>query len=166
MRPVDRGSGESVVVLVRHAHAGSRHRWDGPDDSLRPLTDRGQREAEAIGRRLAPLMTPGAMIASSPYTRCRQTLGPLADAVGGEVVVDDRLAEGMSFEPMLDLVLHAPDGSVLCSHGDMIPEVIAALDRRGCEIHGEPHWEKGSCWTLVRHENRVVRAHAEPPPDV
>lgn len=159
-------SGETVVHVVRHAHAGSRQRWDGPDDSLRPLTDRGHREADAIARRLAPSTPAGALVAASPYTRCVQTLEPLAAALGRQVAVDERLAEGMAFEPMLDLVAGAPDGSVLCSHGDMIPELIAALERRGCTIDGEAHWEKGSCWTLVRHGRQVVRAHAEPPPDV
>ena len=160
------GPGESVVHLVRHAHAGSRQRWDGPDDSLRPLTDRGRREAIAIGERLAASAPAGALVASSPYVRCVQTLDPLAALLGTSVTVDDRLAESMPYEPMLELVLHCPDGSVLCSHGDMIPEVVAALQRRGCVIEGDAHWEKGSVWTLIRYEGRVVRAHAEAPPDV
>lgn len=158
--------GETVVHLVRHAHAGSRQRWDGPDDSLRPLTDRGRREAEAIGQLLATTTRPDSVIVSSPYVRCVQTLEPLAALAGRDVAPDERLAESMPFEPMLDLVVHSPAGSVLCSHGDMIPEVVAALQRRGCEIEGEAHWEKGSTWTIVRREGRAVRAHAAPPPEV
>lgn len=159
------GPGESVVHLVRHAHAGSRQRWDGPDDSLRPLTDRGRHQADAIGQRLSPLTVPGALVTSSPYLRCMQTLEPLAVLLGTTVIGDERLAESMPSEPMLDLVLHCPDGSVLCSHGDMIPEVVTALQRRGCEIEGEAHWEKGSSWTLWRRDGRIIRAHAEPPPE-
>jgi hypothetical protein len=33
-----------------------------------------------------------------------------------------------------------PDGSVLCSHGDIIPAVIAALERRSTLVATEPDW--------------------------
>ena len=41
-----------MIHLVRHAHAGVRAHWTGPDDR-RPLTDRGRLQA----KRIAALLT-------------------------------------------------------------------------------------------------------------
>ena len=42
----------SVVLLVRHAKAGSRHQWDG-DDALRPLSGTGREQARHLTDLLA-----------------------------------------------------------------------------------------------------------------
>ena len=77
-----------------------------------------------------------------------------------------RLSEAMGFEGALALLAELPDGSVLCSHGDVIPDTMAALQRRGCTIVGEPNWRKGSVWVLQRDgEGEVVEATAWPPPE-
>jgi phosphohistidine phosphatase SixA len=135
------------LYLVRHAKAGSRHDWQG-DDRLRPLSKNGWKQAEAIAARLAK-RSPSAMY-SSPFVRCRQTLEPLATALDLEIANDARLAEGGTFEGAIALLTEVPDGAVLCSHGDVIPETIAALQRRGCDIEGHADWRKGSVWTLDR----------------
>jgi len=47
-----------------------------------------------------------------------------------------------------------------------IPDTMAALQRRGCTIVGEPNWRKGSVWVLQRDgEGEVVEATAWPPPE-
>ena len=54
----------------------------------------------------------------------------------------------------------------ICSHGDVIPETLDALVRRGCEITSIPDWRKASVWVLERgSEGEVVSAEAWPPPD-
>jgi hypothetical protein len=40
-----------MLLLVRHAHAGDKSRWQGPD-SLRPLSPAGQAEAAGLVVRL------------------------------------------------------------------------------------------------------------------
>jgi len=154
-----------VLYLVRHAKAGRRREW-GDDDRLRPLMDGGRRQAEALAERLQPLATGGELV-SSPYARCVQTLEPLATRLGlSSVRVDERLAEETGFAPTIELLDELPEGSVLCSHGDVIPEVIEALQRRGCEVIGEPDWRKGSVWVLRRNEfGQWVEANAWPPPN-
>lgn len=150
------------IYLVRHAKAGSRHHWDD-DDRLRPLSARGKDQAESLGRRLQPLAT-GSLI-SSPYLRCVQTLECLAERLGKVVETDVRLAEGARFGGLTDMLADVPDGSVLCSHGDVIPETMMALERRGCEFTTEPDWRKASTWVLDRDEHgRVVSAACWPPP--
>jgi 8-oxo-dGTP diphosphatase len=151
-----------ALYLVRHAKAGQRGRWDGPD-LLRPLTKAGRAQAEALAAWLVNQPVP--RILSSPYTRCIQTVEPLAEKLALAVEVIDDLAEATACEPALELLATLPDHSVLCSHGDLIPDVMEALARRGTVIDGPADWRKGSTWVLTREDRTVVRAHAVPPPD-
>ena len=142
-----------MLYLVRHAKAGSRSDWNG-DDATRPLTGKGRRQSIAIAERLAPAAT-GALI-SSPSVRCVQTLEPLAERVGAQIIVDKRLEEGAGFDGAVELLATLPEGSVLCSHGDVVPETIAALERRHCVIVGEPEWRKASVWQLRRGDDGAI----------
>lgn len=152
-----------MLYLVRHAKAGDRAAWKG-DDRLRPLAKEGRRQADSLARSLARLAT-GELV-SSPYERCLQTLQPLASVLRATVREDERLSEGADFAGALALIDELPDGSILCSHGDVIPDSIAALERRGCAIVGEPNWRKASVWALSRDEaGEVVEATAWPPPE-
>ncbi len=161
---------DNVIYVVRHAKAGSRNAW-AADDHPRPLTSAGVAQAMALADVLAPLIGDGRLI-SSPFTRCVQTLQPLAGVLAAtrSVVIeaDERLGESMPFGPVLDLLVDIPAGSVLCSHGDVIPDLIAALDRRDVDIVGTPRWEKCSTWVLQRSVSdstqSVTRAWSWPPP--
>lgn len=135
-----------ALFLVRHAKAGSRSDWSG-DDRVRPLTKAGWSQARAIADRLA---TVASELRTSPYVRCRQTLEPLATRLGRTVTECPELTEGAGFGPLVDLLDTLPDGTVMCSHGDVIPAVIDALLRRGARLVGEPSWRKGVIWTLER----------------
>jgi 8-oxo-dGTP diphosphatase len=151
-----------MLYLVRHAKAGSRSDWDG-DDRVRPLSKKGWRQAEQLAAVLAPLGV--SHLVSSPYVRCRQTLEPLGSATDLEVTLDERLAEEQRFEDILDLLASVPDGSVLCSHGDMIPATIEALERRGCVFGTPPDWRKATVWHLQRDATgAIVHARVDPPP--
>ena len=149
------------VYVVRHGKAGHRETWAGDDDTQRPLTKAGRRQAEALADRLtdAGVKT----LWSSPYVRCVETLEPLAERLGLTIETDERLAEGVDFEHTLDLIREAGDGAVHCTHGDMFTDVINALARRGTELTTPPEWRKGSLWIL---DEDLKEATAEPPPDV
>jgi 8-oxo-dGTP diphosphatase len=151
-----------MIFLVRHAKAGHRDPAV-EDDSLRPLTKGGWAQATAM---VEPLTRAGAgsVLLSSPYLRCMQSLEPLGAHLGLKVQGDDRLIEGEPFEPVLDLLRETPDGSVLCSHGDLIPDVVAALERRNCTITTVANWKKGAIWLLERTSTlAIVSAGAWPP---
>jgi 8-oxo-(d)GTP phosphatase len=64
-----------VILLVRHASAGDRTAWPG-DDRLRPLDERGLRQA----RELVGLLSAYEVdrFISSPALRCVQTIEPSA----------------------------------------------------------------------------------------
>jgi 8-oxo-dGTP diphosphatase len=103
---------------------------------------------------------------SSPYLRCVETLQPLAERLDGAVRADDRLGESTGFVGALELLGEVPDGSVLCSHGDVIPETIDALQRRGCRILSEPDWRKASVWVVSRDPDGVfAQATVWAPPE-
>jgi 8-oxo-dGTP diphosphatase len=150
------------LYVVRHAHAGSRGQADGPDD-LRPLSERGWRQAHALVEVLAEAGV--TRLVSSPYVRCMQTLEPLAAALGLAVQADDRLAEGSGFEPALALAEELSEApAVVCSHGDVIPDLLEALVRRGMELQDPARWPKGSTWVLTRDDEGFVKARYLPPP--
>ena len=152
----------SQLYLVRHAKAGERRLWAG-DDTLRPLSKKGWKQSELLAKRLAKL-DPGPLH-SSPYVRCVQTLEPLAKRVGATIETDQRLGEGESVEPVLELLAEAPDHSVLSSHGDIIPGTLLALEDLGAKLRTPPDWRKASVWVLDRNKKgRIVRATVWPPP--
>ena len=151
----------SQIFLVRHAKAGDRGAWQG-DDADRPLSRAGERQAKAIATRLAGKRA--TVLYSSPYARCVGTLAPLAEELGTEVHVEQRLCEGSRFEDVLELIADIEDRGVLCTHGDVIADVISALHRRGMEIDTPLEWRKASVWVLRRKGDRVTRGKVWPPP--
>jgi 8-oxo-dGTP diphosphatase len=157
------------LFVVRHVKAGDRSKWKHAPDTERPVSRAGRVQAEALAARLAGEQV--SRLYSSPILRCMQSLEPLAEATGLRVEADERLIEGSSFEESLALVREAPDRAVLCSHGDVIPELISALARRGMELTTEPDWRKAAMWVLEGPDERssdddpvFTTARVEPPP--
>lgn len=150
-----------VVYLVRHAKAGERRVWEGPDVE-RPLSAKGWKQARSVAERLAE--QGASSLYSSPYVRCVQTLEPLGELIDAEIVIDERLAEDRDFEPVLDLLAEVDGGAVLCSHGDIIPAVLQALVRRGMETQSDADWRKATVWVLKRKGDRITKGKVWPPP--
>lgn len=153
----------SELYLLRHAKAGSRNSWTG-DDWHRPLSKPGRRQAQGLvglldGRKVD-------RIVSSPYVRCVQSLEPLARERALPIEESEALAEGAQLSEVLDLVVEL-DGvaAVMCSHGDVIQELVEHLSGDGMVIEGEPDWRKGSLWILEREGDRILRGRsvAAPP---
>ena len=113
-----------TLYIVRHAKAGKRSEWVGPDE-MRPLSDKGWEQAQALAEKLK-LISPTNLI-SSPATRCMQTLEPLSKAINIKIVSDQRLFEHGDIAKTLKVLEEVEDSTVISSHGDMIPEVIKLL---------------------------------------
>ena len=77
--------------FLRHADAGDPMAWTGADAD-RPLSDKGRKQADRLGRFLAGVgFAPDAVI-TSPKVRAAQTAEIVAGHLGVAVAVDDRLA--------------------------------------------------------------------------
>jgi broad specificity phosphatase PhoE len=148
------------AFVVRHAKAGSRRRFDG-DDALRPLSPNGRKQADGLVSLLGNAEI--ARVLSSPYVRCIETVEPLAAHLGLEVEIDQELGEGHDWTHALALVRQATVPIALCSHGDVIGDLMFALARSGVPVDDD-RIEKGSTWVLQVEDGEVVKARYLPPP--
>lgn len=150
-----------MAYVIRHAHAGDRGEWAGTDD-VRPLSDRGWKQAKAISKRLRH--TGITRLISSPATRCVQTLEPLAEKLGLEIETHWALAEGAKPQATAAL-LSGLSGrrAAVSSHGDVIPEGLDHLARRGMTIHDRFDCKKASIWVLRPEGAHFTDAWYVPP---
>jgi 8-oxo-(d)GTP phosphatase len=117
------------MLLVRHAWAGKRDEWDG-DDRLRPLDQRGRRQAVELVELVEAVDVD--RIVSSPYVRCVQTVEPLAEHRGLEVVERDELGEELQDTRGAELVRELlGSGAVVCCHGGLAELVCGRRQKKG-----------------------------------
>jgi len=151
-----------TFYVVRHAKAGSRSHWTG-DDRLRPLSKKGQKQADELVSVLEPL--PVAAIFSSPYLRCTQTVEPLSRARKVPVKSTIELAEGHGLEGLNQFVSNSRlDHAVLCTHGDIVWELLEDLVARHVIRAGDGGFEKGSTWVLSTKDGVPTKARYLPAP--
>jgi 8-oxo-dGTP diphosphatase len=143
---------------VRHADAGKR---GGVADDQRPLSRRGRAQAEHLAATLADIGITRLLV--SPYVRCIETFEPLAARTDLDLEVVDELGEGNGPGAALALVDAADAPIAICSHGDVIGELIDALDRRDVP-RDDDRLAKGSTWVLTRRGRDIVDAHYVPVP--
>lgn len=149
-----------MIFVVRHAHAGSSANWNGPDDE-RPLSERGHLQAKRIGE---ALFADGATtVLSSPFLRCVQTVSPLAAMLGIDVLDSPELVEGAGGSGAARLVMTAVDGTVLCSHGDVLHDLVGRLAAGGAPLGAWMQFEKGAVLRLERDRDRITSADYYPP---
>ena len=146
-----------TVYLVRHAKAGDRESWEG-DDSLRPLSKPGVEQAKGLRDQLGGRSV--RRILSSPSVRCLQTVEPLAGRLGLEVEPTDALAEGAGTAPIRRLIRSlAGTDAVLCSHGDVIQELLEELARAGTVEPAEAgRLATASTWILEERKGAITSA--------
>src|SRR5262245_14018446 len=92
------------LYVARHAWAGEYGdpRW--PDDSLRELTTDGIERYAKVVKALADRGFNPERIATSPFTRCRQTADIIARHVEGKPTIEEleALEPGSDLEPLLE----------------------------------------------------------------
>jgi phosphohistidine phosphatase SixA len=89
-------------------------------------------------------------ILSSPYVRCVETLEPLADRLGCSVERTDALAEGAPIDSVLRLLEQVPPRSVLCTHGDVMHDVMEHVAFADSIRGGSDRLAKGVVWVMQR----------------
>lgn len=118
------------IYIARHAWAAQRGdpRW--PDDSLRELTPDGIERFTKVVKALAERGFEPARIATSPYTRCRQTADIIAKFVEGKPRIDEleALEPGSELEPLIEWT-NDQSGQDVCwvGHSPDVEDLAAAL---------------------------------------
>lgn len=150
-----------MIYLVRHATAGKRREAD-PDDWSRSVDKRGDKQRKAIRQLLQA--HPITRIGSSDYRRCAETVEPLSERLGVPVEFEPALVEGSHPHRLVSLVHELQEeAAVLCSHGDVIEDLIGHLAASGIPLGDEIRFEKGSIWELRTVKGRVVAGRYIPP---
>lgn len=125
------------LIVVRHGKAVPATSWDGPD-SQRPLLHRGHEQANAIAGGIAAFQPD--VIYTSTATRCIQTITPLATSTGIRVKESGRLSQerwtpgGERPRTVIERRLDKGKAVVLCSHGPVIPQLVAEVV---AQTHGD-----------------------------
>jgi 8-oxo-dGTP diphosphatase len=153
----------TFVHVIRHAEAGDRKRWTGPDET-RPLSTGGRRQAMGLAERFAG--EPFAQFLSSPFLRCVQTLEPLAEARRLTIEPLDQLTEGRPWGYLEKLILEAEgEGpTAVCVHGDVFVGLMTDLFERGISRPVARGFKKGSTWMLEVRDGTIVSARHVPAP--
>ena len=166
-RFADAPPADSVLLLIRHAKAGSRSEWSG-DDALRPLDKSGRTQAEL----LVPMLLAFGVrrLFSAPRVRCEQTLAPLADELGIGIAAEPALTD----EAYLDdpvaarrrlVELAAGTGvAAVSSQGTAIPGMVADLAALAGIDVGTTSTKKAGAWGLGFDGGELVYADYYPSP--
>ncbi|GAA1351288.1 NUDIX hydrolase [Falsarthrobacter nasiphocae] len=122
----------SPLLVARHAKAKPRSKWTRPEGD-RPLAPSGFRQAEALAG-LLQCWRPE-RVASSPWTRCTQTMQPYIKRAAPKVKLVDAFTERAATENpdrtalKFAKLLTAKRIAVYCGHRPVMPVVLGVLRR-------------------------------------
>lgn len=152
----------TTVLVVRHAKAGSRARYTGPDPE-RPLDKHGRAQALALSPVLQAF---GATeIHAADRVRCVQTVEPLAGALGVDIGLEPALTEEAYTEDpararALVRKIAARGGvQVICTQGLVIPDLLQWWAQRDGIALPPARNRKGSIWVLSLSGGKLVDAN-------
>lgn len=128
MSPSEHRAAATELHLLRHGHAGDPEGWTG-DDAARPLSAKGEGQAERLGAFLATVGFRPDAIVSSPKLRARQTAEIVAGHLGTEIRLDDRLASAFDAAAVDSILadLGNPTRPVLVGHDPDFSELLGFL---------------------------------------
>ena len=127
-----------AIIALRHGKAVPAEHWDGPD-ATRPLLQHGIDQALSIAPGIAAFRPE--RLYSSPAERCQSTIAPTARITGLEVRLkpgisqDSYAADGAQVERIVAKRLRRRLTAVLCSHGPVLPQIVAAAATGSAGAH-------------------------------
>ncbi len=120
-----------LLILNRHAHAGTRDPAQWPDDRDRPLTEKGRKVERDVGRALRKWDLAPTLVLASPWTRAAQTAEVLIESARLQqpAVSCDALAEDPDLIRLADYVGDQPEGAIVAmvGHSPWMEELAALL---------------------------------------
>jgi 8-oxo-dGTP diphosphatase len=149
------------VLLIRHAKAGDKKSWKGPDIE-RPLEATGRAQAQAV-RLAAACFEPSRVVSADP-ARCVQTVQPLADDLGLKVELDRVFSvAGYGARPKRSLrrfqdLMKSGANVAVCSQGEVIPELVTVVAKSAGLAIESADTPKGGMWALSVAKGKLVAA--------
>lgn len=133
------------LIFWRHAEAEDER--EGLADVDRPLTSKGEKQAQRVGAWLDRHLPEGTRVLCSPALRCQQT----ALALGRKFKLRDELAQGNSPADLLEAAQwpNAKTPVMLVGHQPALGEALAQLLRMPS---GQCVIRKGAVWWLRTRE--------------
>lgn len=127
------------LIVFRHGPAGDKEEWakTGRPDSERPLTADGRKRAREAARGLAAIAGKVDLVATSPWTRARQTAELAAEAFGAPLAETNFLLPHRSPESLAKWL-------------------SGLADERVVLVGHEPHLSKVIGWLLTGDERSYV----------
>ena len=139
-------------IVLRHTSAGDKREW-ADHDVLRPLDARGRVEAARLAEALTAYGP--ARVFGSATARCLETVLPYAARTGAEIRTDWAFSMGsppsISKEAGARFVelLTEELPTLVCTHGELVPEVIARVyGRFQVPPPEDPRLPKGGFWVM------------------
>ncbi len=135
-----------MITFARHGQTEANRQRLALGRADPPLTELGARQAAALAARLAT--TKSTTVFTSSLRRARETAGPIAAALGAELVVDDRLIEldygewdGKSFPdlPPDELVRWRNDPTFAPPGGESLGAVMVRIESFCTEVLDGPN---------------------------
>lgn len=160
----------TTLLLVRHAKAGNRAEWTGPDVD-RPLSANGRHQVPPINALSA--LYGVSRVYSAPLVRCVDTVSEVAASLGVPVELEPLLAEehyaGNEEATLARLLEIIGEGGTpeVCSQGGVIPDLVSRVAGAAGLPIGEVAAKKGSIWALFFTQEegpRLVAADYIPKP--
>jgi 8-oxo-dGTP diphosphatase len=147
------------LVVLRHAKALSRKKWDGADPE-RPLTDEGQAQAKSLTTLLAAYGITRVVTSSS--TRCVQTVQPYVDehvlTASQTVALSEEHVDADAARALVGDLLADTEPTVVCSHRPVLPVLLARL---GVDI---PPLDPGSLLVVHHRKGEILAAELHEAP--
>ena len=148
------------LYLMRHAEAADLGAEGATSDADRPLTEKGQGQAQLMGRLLRRLDVKLELVLTSPFARARETADLLIEEYGGHVdILDDEtfVPDGAESDMWATIARTSRSRVLAVGHLPSIGDLAAAL--MGSRAAQPLHFHKASLAALVTDDGHR-RPHA------
>jgi 8-oxo-dGTP diphosphatase len=148
-----------TLIILRHTKSLERGDWD-EEDSLRTLDETGFDQAQLLIKHLEPFAIDE--LYTSDYTRCVQTVTPLAHTRGLSITTVPSLNEE-SFEAnpekaiiFANALKQDEKNILICSHNPVIPSILRGILNTKLKNKDLIKLEPGDAWIVHRVRGEIV----------
>jgi len=148
-----------TLIILRHTKSLERGDWDEAD-SLRTLDETGFDQAQLLIKHLAPFAIDE--LYTSDYTRCVQTVTPLAHARGLSITTVPSLnEESFELDPekaisFANALKQDEKNILICSHNPVIPSMLRGILNTKLKNKDLIKLEPGDAWIVHRVRGEIV----------